>query len=121
MLLSTRTDPPNPNTYINLARLFSKSPWSLLIPPTLALLPVDELSRKVFELELRTQVPSPKLTFKMPGTQVDTSLDSVLIPQEFPVWCSEQYSALAPEQEWTKCMQELLYYRHESGTAGQAA
>ncbi|KAF8608826.1 hypothetical protein BDV93DRAFT_504331 [Ceratobasidium sp. AG-I] len=121
VLLSTRIDPPNPNTYINLARLFSKSPWSLLISPALALPPADGFSRNISELELRTQVMSPDFAFKTPGTKADPGSDSVLVPQDSPTWCSEQYSVLTPGQEWTKCIQELLYYYRESGAVGRAA
>lgn len=121
ILMSTPIISPNPNTYINLARLFSQSSWSLLIPPTLTLLPGDEFSLRVSELELRTHVTSPKLAFKMTGTKAGSNLDSVLIPRGSPIWCSEQYSALTPAQEWTKCIQELLHHDPESGTVGQAA
>lgn len=114
VLLSTPTRPLNLNTYTNLARLFSKSPWSLLIPPEPALLPMDGFSQSISELELRTHTTDPRLTFKMPGTEVNSSLGGVLIPRDSPVWCPEQYSVLAPEQDWSTCIQELLRYHDSS-------
>lgn len=84
----------NPNTYVNLARLFAGSPWILSILPTPEpLLPNNEFSRIVSQLDLRIQTVDPTLLFQ---TEIkSTAIESLLIPQYTPVWCPSDIPRLA--------------------------
>jgi hypothetical protein len=114
ILLSTPTYPGNLNTYVNMARLFAGSAWILLIPPmSESMSPSDRFSQVVSQLELRAQAVDPTLLFQKSETE-PSIMDSLLLPQNTPVWCSERYSMSGPRQEWFNCIQETLsYYENE--------
>jgi hypothetical protein len=119
ILISTSTYLSNLNTYINLARLFSKSPWALLVPPELnPALPTERFSDVVSQMGLRVQTVDSGSLFKASGDKERPYMDGLLVPQDSPIWCPEQHSAALSGREWSECIRLfLLYHGDELGKA----
>ncbi|KAG8728719.1 hypothetical protein FRC12_021550 [Ceratobasidium sp. 428] len=109
ILISSPLYLPNPNTYINLARLFSKSPWSLLVPPERdPVLPSQGLSDVASRMELRVQPVDYRELFDTSGLEERLYVDALLVPRDSPTWCTEHYLSAHLGQEWLECARQFL-------------
>ncbi|CAE6471537.1 unnamed protein product [Rhizoctonia solani] len=117
VLVSTQTWLSNNNAYINLARLFARADWVLLVPPMLEpLLPGNNFARTMSRLGHQAQTLGSSLLFRSPNNQGQT-MGGILIPQSTPMWCSERYYLSNVGHEWSDCIQDLLAYHHKLGAS----
>ncbi|QRV79509.1 hypothetical protein RhiJN_07524 [Ceratobasidium sp. AG-Ba] len=110
ILISTHPLLPNTNTYINLARLFARTPWTLLVPPVgYPALPNNEFSDAVSKMELRTQTLDSSILF---DGKEKLFPDTLVVRLDSPIWCPEQDFAASrntvPGEEWATCIHKFL-------------
>ncbi|KAG8689993.1 hypothetical protein FRC08_010715 [Ceratobasidium sp. 394] len=115
ILISASAYLSNPNTYINLARLFSKSPWTLLAPPERhPLLPTGDFSNAVLRMELHVQTVDSRMLFDTSDLEGNSYANALLVPRDSPIWCPEQEFFTRAGQEWMECTRHFLLY-YEGG------
>ncbi|KAH7339522.1 hypothetical protein B0J17DRAFT_655511 [Rhizoctonia solani] len=112
LLVSSQRRLSNTNTYINLARLFARTDWVLLVPPIFEpLLPASDIAQTVSRLNYRVQILDPTLFFRSSDNRVP-AMDGILVPQNSSIWCSERYYVSDSGSEWSDCIQETLSYHY---------
>ncbi|KAJ1304478.1 hypothetical protein OPQ81_005624 [Rhizoctonia solani] len=113
LLISTQAWLSNTNAYINIARLFAGTSWVLLVPPIRdPPSPSSSIDWSISRLDYRVQVLDSTLLFQRSNKQ-DLVIESILIPRNSPLWCSERYYISGAGSEWSDCIQDILSYYRE--------
>ncbi|KAJ7594432.1 hypothetical protein C8J56DRAFT_1161048 [Mycena floridula] len=97
----------SPNTFLNLARLFSPSPLVALFPANLSVLPPVDLYSSLSSIQSLSERPvivnnMSRLLFPPPA------LSPVVLQRHYPVWCTERaffFNSRAPD--WNDCIWQL--------------
>lgn len=97
----------SPSTYLNLARLFANSRTVMLFPANLSnVLPPD------FHNALTSRIPHPirkPLLITSTGTSAFSipDLTPVILPQNYPLWCTEKAFLASRTSDWDDCLWQL--------------
>ncbi|KAJ6499200.1 hypothetical protein C8R45DRAFT_107750 [Mycena sanguinolenta] len=107
----------SPSAYLNLARLFSNSPTVMLFPANLSnVLPSN------FYNTLSSHIPHPPtkpllITNAAPSVLSVPDLTPVILPRNYPIWCSERAFLASRTSDWNDCMWQLWLEEYGLGHA----
>lgn len=97
---------PNPNAFLNLARVLAQTPTVVLFPGDLSVAPP-----KTFQRMISSSADSRKpVVFNTRGRAAFpfSALSPVLLERDSPAWCTERFfPALSRSADWTECLWQL--------------
>ncbi|KAJ7497396.1 hypothetical protein FB451DRAFT_1120874 [Mycena latifolia] len=116
-LIHVMNDHYHPSAYLNLARLFATSPIVMLFPANLSnVLPTQFHSRLTSQLHHPIRKPvlvtsTATSPFSIPG------LTPVIIPRNYPLWCTERAFLVSRTSDWDDCLWQLWLQEYGLGHA----
>lgn len=100
---------PNPNAYLNLARLFSRTKKVAIFPGNLSHLPPKALYKTLLTSTLNKPIV---LTSRTNPNYPFSALSPLILNRDDPLWCTERFFiSVSRELDWGECVWQVWLER----------
>lgn len=100
--------PDNPNAFLNLARVFSRTPTVVLFPGNLSVVPPKTFQRSIGSSAPTVDIKPVVFASRGKTTFPFSDLSPVILKRDDHPWCSERFfPALSRATDWTECLWQL--------------
>lgn len=102
--------PPNPNAYLNIARMFARTPRVALFPGNISYVPPKPFYRTFFATtpHLQNATKPTIFTSRLHATYPFSGLSPIVLNRDDPVWCTERFFATTSrEADWGECLWQI--------------